>query len=115
MASYDLALKVINTTSVILYWSPGFKRRGHRSSILDEGSVKEFVTMFENHPTFENKGITWFISISINYLVVFPSRTREMVLKANENLSREACNFCYRSLWLKRKSLSFLCLELYNI
>lgn len=76
MASEDLALKVINTTSVILYWSPGFKRREHRSPILDEGSVKEFVTMFANHPTLENRGVTWFISISINWLVVFPRQNQ---------------------------------------
>lgn len=34
---------------------PGFKRRKHRSSIFYEGNVKEFVTMFENHPTLEQE------------------------------------------------------------
>ena len=77
---------------------PGFTRRGRRAPTPDERRVQELVTMFENHPNPKtSESVGPFPSPSTDYWLS-QGRTRKMVFKAGEDLSREACDFCYRSL-----------------
>lgn len=94
MASYYLALKVINTTSVISL-SSVFKMRGHRSPILDEGVSKNLWSCLKTTLPLKTRESLVSFPFPSTGQQFFQDRTREVAMKANENLSKEACKLLF--------------------
>lgn len=94
-------------TSVLLYRQAHLDSRGGDIDLqfLMTGRICDHVGKPLYFRTSESAGS--FSSLSVDQCLS-QGRTRKMVFKASEYLSRQVCNLCYRSLWLRNKSPNYL-------